>query len=55
LQLALGAEDVQYHDDEECMTEMLMHYLKQLPNGDALIAQQIAEQFPEGWEEKEKA
>jgi hypothetical protein len=55
LQLALGAEDVKYHDDEECMTEMLKGYLKQLPNGDTLIAQQIAEQFPEGWEEKEKA
>jgi hypothetical protein len=54
LQIALGAEDVKYHDDEECMAEMLMRYLKQLPNGAAIIQQQIAEQFPDGWEEQEK-
>ncbi len=55
LQIALGAEDVKYHDNEECMTEMLMRHLKTLPNGDDIIAKQIQEQFPEGWEEIEKA
>ena len=55
LQIALGAEDVKYHDDEECMAEMLMRYIRTLPNGETIIEKQIAEQFPEGWEEKEKA
>jgi hypothetical protein len=55
LQIALGADDVKYHDDEECMAEMLMRYLRQLSNGEAIIQQQIAEQFPEAWEEKERA
>lgn len=54
LQMALGAEDVKYHDDEECMVEMIHKYLKQLPNGEAIIAEQTAKQFPEGWEQKEE-
>ena len=55
LQIALGAEDVKYHGDEECMAEMLMRYLKQLLNSETIITEQIQEQFPKGWEEKEKA
>lgn len=53
LQLAIGAEDVKYHDNEECMTEMLMRHLK-LSNGEDEIATQISNQFPDGWEESEK-
>jgi hypothetical protein len=55
LRIALGAEDVRYHDNEICMTEMLMPYVKALPNGEVIKAAQIAEQFPEGYEEVEKA
>jgi len=55
LQIALGAEDVRYHDNEECMAEMLERYLRQLPIGEQIIAAQIREQFPAGWEEAEKA
>lgn len=55
LQMALGAEDVKYRDDEECMAEMLIRHLKALPNSDAIMAQQIQDQFPEDWEEAEKA
>ena len=54
LGMALGAEDVKYHDDEECMAEMLMRYLKKLPNSETIIDKQIADQFPVGWEAKEK-
>jgi hypothetical protein len=54
LQLALGAEDVRYHEDEICMVEMLTPYIKSLPDGEKLMAAQIAEQFPEGYEEQEQ-
>lgn len=50
LQLALGAEDVKFHDDEIAMVEMIMAELGKQPNGEYLIAQQICDQFPEGWE-----
>jgi hypothetical protein len=53
LQLALGAEDVRYHEDEICMVEMLTPYIKSLPDGEKIMAEQIAEQFPEGYEELE--
>ncbi len=46
---------MRHHDNEECMAEMLERYLRQLPNGEQIIAAQIHEQFPEGWEEAEKA
>ncbi|MDR3491351.1 MAG: hypothetical protein P4M12_04810 [Gammaproteobacteria bacterium] len=52
-QMALGAEDVKYHEDEECMAEMIQRYLRQLPDGELEIQKQIQEQFPEGWEAKE--
>lgn len=52
-QMALGAEDVKYHANEECMAEMIQRYLKELPNGESEIQTQIQEQFPEGWEVKE--
>lgn len=55
LGIALGEEDVKYHDGEEAMTEMLMKHLRQEDDGEALIAEQIEERFPEGWEEIEKA
>jgi len=55
LQLALGAEDVKYHDDEKAMTEMLMEYLRLETDGETLIADQIKAQFPKGWEAIEKA
>ena len=55
LQLALGAEDVRYHDDEECMAEMIQRYLSKLPKGEEIMAEQIAAQFPKGYEEQEKA
>ena len=55
LQLALGAEDVKYHDDEEAMTEMLIKHLKGEADGEALITQQIQAQFPKGFEAAEKA
>lgn len=54
LQLALGADDVKYHDNEECMVEMIYKYLKKLPNGEAIIAEQTAKQFPDGWQVKEE-
>ena len=55
LQIALGAEDVKFHDNEECMAEMLLRYLRQLPKGETIIDKQIAEQFPAGWREEENA
>ena len=54
LQLALGAEDVKYHNDEEAMTEMLMKYLRLEADGESLITQQIRAHFPEGFEAAEK-
>ena len=53
LQLALGAEDVKFHDKEVCMTEMIIPYFKDLPDGEKAKATQILEQFPEGWEKQE--
>jgi hypothetical protein len=53
LQLAMGAKDVRYRYDDECMVEMLMKYYQKLPDGEAVIAAQIAEQFPEGYEKQE--
>lgn len=50
LQIALGAEDVRYHADDECMVEMIQRYFDKLPDGKQVMAAQIAEQFPEGWE-----
>ncbi len=55
LQLALGAEDVKYHPNEEAMTEMLMKYLRGEADGETLITQQIQAQFPEGVEAAENA
>lgn len=55
LQIAASASDFKYQDDEECMTEMLTRYVWQLSDGETIIQQQMAEQFPEGWEEIEKA
>lgn len=54
LQLAMGAKDVRYHDDEERMVEMLMKYYRRLRNGESIIASQIAEQFPDGFEKQEE-
>ncbi len=54
LQMALGAEDVGYHEDEICMVEMLQKWMWLIPDGEALMAEQIAEQFPEGYEEQEQ-
>lgn len=54
LQLAAGAEDVRYHENEICMVEMLIPYIKSLPDGENIMAAQIAEQFPEGYEEQEQ-
>ncbi|HEU5280847.1 MAG TPA: hypothetical protein VFU82_02580, partial [Gammaproteobacteria bacterium] len=55
LQLALGAEDIRYHDHEIAMVEMIMGELKKQPDGKRIIAQQIAEQFPEGWKADHQA
>lgn len=54
LQMALGAEDVRHHEDEECMVEMIQKYLKNLQNGESIIAKQTKDQFPEGWQKLEK-
>lgn len=54
LQLALGAEDVKYHDDEVAMVEMIIGELEKQPNGERIIAQQICDQFPEGWKTAHK-
>ncbi|HEU5281279.1 MAG TPA: hypothetical protein VFU82_04815 [Gammaproteobacteria bacterium] len=55
LQLALGAEDVRYHDHEIAMVEMIMGELEKQPDGERMIAQQIAQQFPAGWEADHEA
>lgn len=52
LQLALGAKDIGIQENELGMIEMIHNHLSKLPNGEALIAEQIHEQFPEGWEKK---
>jgi septal ring factor EnvC (AmiA/AmiB activator) len=44
--LALGAEDVKYHENEECMAEMLARYTRLLPDGEAILQAQYAEQIP---------
>src|SRR3990167_5592697 len=54
LRIALGAEDVHYHENEICMVEMLVPYINSLPNGEEEMAKQIAEQFPDGYEEQER-
>ncbi|OGT46202.1 MAG: hypothetical protein A3E83_02750 [Gammaproteobacteria bacterium RIFCSPHIGHO2_12_FULL_41_20] len=54
LQLALGAKDVSPYEHEE-MAEMLLRYLKELPNGEREITAQKAAQFPEGWEQQQEA
>lgn len=54
LQIAMGAKDVRYHDDEERMVEMLEKYYRKLPDGEAVMAAQIAGQFPEGFEKQEE-
>lgn len=43
------------HVHREEMAEMIMRYLRRLPNGQAEIEKQIREQFPEGWKEIERA
>lgn len=55
LQLALGSEDVRYHDDEIAMVEMIIPHLLNLKNGEFIMAQQISEQFPAGWEKAHQA
>jgi hypothetical protein len=53
-QLALGARDAKFHDNRNaCIVELLAHYLKMLPDGEVVLAQQYNEQFPNGWEQKE--
>ncbi len=42
------------HIHEEGMAEMIERYLRQLPNGEAIIAAQKLEQFPAGWEKQEE-
>ena len=51
LQMALRAQDVSMND-QEGMAEMIMRYLKTIPNGNAESAKQISEQFPNGLEEQ---
>lgn len=53
LQLALGAEDVRYLENEECMVEMLQRYLLTLEDGQAEIKKQYDAQFPAGFEKQE--
>lgn len=55
LGMALGAEDVRFHLNEECMVEMIHKCLKRLPNGEEIIVKQTREQFPDGWERVEAA
>jgi hypothetical protein len=49
-QLALGAEDVSFHEGEFCMAEMIHSYLIKLPQGETEIAKQTMQRFPLGWE-----
>lgn len=43
------------HDHYEEMAEIIQRHLRiHFANGEEIIASQIAEQFPEGWEEEEK-
>ena len=51
LQLALGAKDVRFHENEIAMVEMITRYLlEKFSDGAIIMAQQIIQQFPEGWE-----
>lgn len=54
LQMALGAEDVGIQENEECMVEMIERYLKKLPNGEAIILEQQAAQFPKDYKAEEE-
>ena len=49
LQIAAGAEDVRYQQNEKCMAEMIQRYWKRLSKGDVKIATQIQKQYPEGY------
>ena len=42
------------HIHEENMAEMIQRHLSALEDGEALIKEQITEQFPEGWDQKER-
>lgn len=57
LQLALGAKDVKCHEDQTgTLLEMIMRYLSfHFLDGKTIIAQQINEQFPAGWETAHQA
>lgn len=52
--IALGAEDVKFQEDEECMVEMLARYIKMLPESEALLDKQYQDQFPVGYEQEKK-
>lgn len=54
--IALGAKDWNPFPDQsfEEMTEMIERHMRTLPNGEEQIELQKAEQFPEGWEERER-
>lgn len=47
LQLSLGAEDTQ-------MARMIIQYLRNFPDGEVIINEQVNGQFPEGYKEKEQ-
>lgn len=52
--LALGAKDVKFHSDEECMVEMIMRHFRRLPHWEVEIKKQYDDQFPPEWEHKEE-
>ncbi len=59
LGIALGAEDVNVYDQYgnlrgTGMVEMLLRYLRRLPDSEELIISQTLKQFPEGWEAREE-
>ena len=53
-QMALGAEDVAFQDDEIGMVEMIQQNLSMLDDGEKIIARQYRAQFPDDFEENEK-
>jgi hypothetical protein len=53
-QIALGAEDVRFHEKEVGMAEMIHGYLMKLLEGRAEIEKQQAQQFPAEYAEQEK-
>jgi len=57
-QIALGAKDISIHPgvkETEEMAEMIERYFKEkIPDGEKMMAEQKAEQFPKGWEDEEK-